>query len=115
MAVAGIVGIAVNIALSILLINKFGIHGVTIATVLSSFSIYIVRQFSVRSIFGKKMVLQAIVSWILLMAQSVVAIRFQSFWGYAAQCLIFVLIVACNWMYVKKIIDTARRTVLKKG
>ena len=115
MAVAGIVGIAVNIVLSILLINKLGIHGVTIATVLSSFSIYIVRQIAVRNIFGTKIVLQALVSWVLLMAQSVVAIRFQSLWGYMLQMLILVLLVACNWMYVKKIIGTTLRMVLKKG
>ena len=115
MAIAGLVGIAVNIALSFLLIGNLGIHGVTIATVLSSFSIYIVRQVAVRNIFGAKIVLQAVVSWILLMVQSVVAIRFQSLWGYMFQILIFVLLVACNWMYVKKIINTARRTVLKKG
>lgn len=115
MAVAGLVGIAVNIVMSILLIKKLGIHGATIATVLSSFSIYIIRQVAVRNIFGTKIVLQALVSWVLLMVQSVVAIRFQSLWGYMFQMLILALLVVCNWMYVKKIMDTILRMILKKG
>lgn len=114
MAVAGFVGIVVNVVLSFLLINKLGIHGVTIAVVLSSFTIYFVRQIAVRDIFSTKIILQVIFSWCLLVLQSVVAIQFQSVWGYMIQMLMVIVIVIMNWAYLKKIVDTMFKMILKK-
>ena len=114
MAIAGLAGIVVNAALSILLINKVGIHGVSIAVVLSSFTIYIVRQIAVRNIFSKSIILKTLVSWGLLMVQSAVAIQFQSVLGYMIQIAIVALIVVNNLKYIKKIVAITRRLISKK-
>lgn len=115
MATAGISGIVVNIVLNLLLVGKMGIHGAVVATLISSFVIYVIRQISVRAYFDRKIILKTFFSWGLLIVQSIVAIRFRSIAGYLIQLLLIVGLVVCNWAYTRKLISKGLRMIFRKG
>lgn len=115
MANAGFAGIVVNIVLNILLVNKMGIQGAVVATLISSFVMYAVRQMYVKNFFGKEIVIKTLISWILLVVQSIVAIRLQTNSGYLIQILLIAMLVVCNWKHVRKFIDALLSKICKKG
>jgi O-antigen/teichoic acid export membrane protein len=114
MAIAGFAGIVVNIVLNILLVDKMGVQGAVIATLISSLVIYAVRQISVKSFFNKEIVLKALISWGLLVVQSIVASRLQTSIGYLIQVLLIAMLVVCNWRYTKKIFNMGLKIIFKK-
>lgn len=74
MANSAYVGLASNLILNVVLVYFIGIQGATIATVISSLLIYIVRKSSVSNFMSKKEHFYVILQWVLLCVQSIVKI-----------------------------------------
>lgn len=70
MANSAIWGSIVNIVLNVIFVNYYGIQGATIATVISSFIIFLIRLYACHEDVKKQIYIKAIVSWILLCIQA---------------------------------------------
>lgn len=99
MAKSAASGIVVNIVLNYILIKAIGVQGVTIATAVSSFCIFIIRRIAIKDILKIKDDLTIILSAVLLSALATVEIVLQNY--IAELCLLLVLAI-CNG---KKIIE----------
>ena len=108
MFVSAIVGAVSNIVLNIFLCKLFGIQGITIATMISSFIIFVVRkkfldkyfQISNRSIF-------IFMSWLILILQSTLLICEVPCW------MIFAMLMLEIVLYRNELLIVVQR-VLKK-
>lgn len=108
MAKSAIGGIIVNVILNYVLIKAIGIQGVTIATAVSSFCIFIIRQISVREILFFKNNIAFYMSVILLTALAGAELILQN---YLIESAILLLIIICNY---KQIRDMLRKAIIIK-
>lgn len=99
---SAIIGAGINAVANICLIYLIGIQGATIATMISSLVIYIVRRYGVGS--DIKMVNKYYLTWILLLIQSCVEIVKGDF---VVEVLICMAVIGIN----KKNIDIIRKTI----
>lgn len=99
MAISSVIGAIINIGLNFLLIWLLGIQGATIATVVSSFVIFLIRRFVTKNDFKINNKLIVYLSWLLLVLQCVIEI-YTKLW-YFEILIIFVFIV----LYWKQIIE----------
>ena len=90
MAMAAVYGAIVNIILNIALVYLMGIQGATTATVVSSLVIYCVRKHSVKNELKVESYWKVLLTWGLLMLQSVAEI-YTSAW-YTEIGIIIILI-----------------------
>lgn len=70
MAISAIIGSIVNIVLNIIFVNYNGIQGATIATAISSFTIFLVRLSACNQDVEKAVYIKAFMAWILLCVQA---------------------------------------------
>ena len=101
-AVAAIVGLVTNFVLNVVLVYVFGIQGATIATVISSFSMYAVRKRSVFKFISPLKHMAIIFQWILLCAQAVIKIFELSVWF---ELLIGFILIMLNIGFIKNVIQ----------
>ena len=105
MAKSAIGGIIVNVILNYILIKTIGIQGVTIATAVSSFCIFIIRQISVREILFFKNNIAFYLSVILLAALAGSEITLQN---YIIESAILLLIVLCNFRLIREMLKRVK-------
>lgn len=110
MAKAAICGALVNIALSAILVYLMGVQGAAIATMIASFVIYFVRHKELGFILKNKSHKCNIISWILIILQSVVAIYTK--WYIVQIAIIIVMIIVYN-RQMKSILEKALSIVKK--
>lgn len=102
MALSAIIGSISNILLNFLLVKMYGIQGATVATVISSFFIYIIRRIAVGDKITVKQEYCIYVSWILLAIQSIIVINS---WRIILEIVVIVVLLVLNRDTIKKIID----------
>ena len=94
MAKSAIYGAVVNIILSVAFVYLIGIQGAAIATMIASFVIYFVRHKELGFILKNKSHKCNIISWILIILQSVVAIYTK--WYIVQIAIIIVMVIVYN-------------------
>ena len=106
MALSAIYGSAANIVLNIAFVYLIGVQGVTIATAVSSYIIFVIRKRAVGKAiqFEKNKVI--FLSWLLLVTQACIEV-YTSLWY--VEILLIIIILIMNWVEV----DSIFRTVLK--
>lgn len=104
MAKSAIYGAVVNIILSVAFVYLIGIQGAAIATMIASFVIYFVRHKELGFILKNKSHKCNIISWILIILQSVVAIYTK--WYIVQIAIILVIIIVYN-KQIKSILEKA--------
>ena len=95
-------GLVTNFVLNVVLVYVFGIQGATIATVISSFSMYAVRKRSVFKFISPLKHMAIIFQWILLCAQAVIKIFELSVWF---ELLIGFILIMLNIGFIKNVIQ----------
>lgn len=100
MARTTIIGASVNIILSYILVHIIGASGAAIATLISYIVVWFGRFISIREIIDMRInVKRDIISYILLLIQTVLLIILRVNWGYLFQIILFVMLVT---MYSKE-------------
>lgn len=102
MAKSAIYGAVVNIILSVAVVYLIGIQGAAIATMIASFVIYFVRHKELGFILKNKSHKCNIISWILIILQSIVAIYTK--WYIVQIAIILVMIILYN-KQIKSILE----------
>ena len=110
MAKSAIYGAVTNIVLSFVLVYFIGVQGATIATMTSSLVIYLVRHKELGFILKNKSHKCNIISWILIILQSVVAIYTK--WYIVQIAIILVMIIVYN-KQIKSILEKTLSIVKK--
>jgi O-antigen/teichoic acid export membrane protein len=95
-------GIVVNIGLNILLCLAIGPQGITIATMISSFIIYSIREKATNGKARSGKYKMVIFSWILLVIASVIMIYTDMIW------MVAVLVILLFFMYRKTVLATVK-------
>lgn len=105
---SALIGGAANIILNIVLVYIIGIQGATIATVISSYIIYVVRKSAV----GKDIIIEnyttILLTWLLLSAQATVEIYVGKWW---IEALIMISLLIINASSLKKLMKNLRSIV----
>lgn len=109
MALSSIIGSIVNIILNFVLIYFFGIQGATIATVISSYTIYHIRFIAVKDEICKVNYCKVLLGWIILTIQAFVDI-FTGMW--IIQIFIVVFLVVLNFKPIISIITGVKKNIL---
>jgi len=99
MAKSAIWGSVTNIVLNVLLTYLMGVQGAVIATVISSYVMYIYRKRVIGNKIESKLYGSIIIVWILLIAQSFIEIYLKN---YYMQAVIFVTILLLMQKPIKK-------------
>lgn len=108
MAMSAVYGAAANLLLNIILVYLIGIQGATIATVISSFIIYLVRKQAVGDdirLNGYKVIL---VTWGLLCIQAIFEIYTSLWW---IEIILLAMIITINFKDVKEIFRLTRKII----
>jgi O-antigen/teichoic acid export membrane protein len=74
-AASTIIGGIVNVILNVILLNTIGNQGVVVATVLSSFLIFLLRYKALNGIIESKFMIKAVAAWAALSAQAVFEVK----------------------------------------
>lgn len=111
MAMSAIYGSVVNIVLNIALVLLIGVQGATIATVISSYVIYIVRKRAVKNEIKIENYTGVVLTWMLLCVQAAVEIYTQS---WIIEFAIILILIVINRKVIKSILDKVLSIVLKK-
>lgn len=101
LAKSALCGAGTNIALCFIFVYLFGVQGATIATILSSFVIYIVRKASVGLEIKIDNYQIVLVSWVILMLQAILEVYTTLWWceiGMLALLLLFNRKILFEWM-----------------
>ena len=112
MALSALYGASVNIFLNIALVYFIGIQGATIATVISSFVMYITRKRAVGTEIRLENYKTVLATWFLLISQAILEI-YTSFWW--AEILIMGLMLFINWKGLKVILQFVKSFITRKG
>lgn len=106
MMCSAIVGAIVNAVLNIMLIFLIGVQGATVATMISSFTIYIVRRYGI----GDDILIEDWYwcTWILLIVQATIEVVSGNRFMELIVCVIMLII---NWENVKYVMQKVIKTV----
>ena len=105
-------GIVVNIVLNYILIKAIGVQGVTIATAVSSFCIFIIRRIAIKDILKIKDDITIIISAVLLSALATVEILLQN---YIAELCLLLVIIGLNRKLIKAVLTILRKNTKEKA
>lgn len=112
MGVSALCGVIVNTILNIWLIISMGVLGATIATAMSSFSIYLVRKIAAKNMLYRDFNKNLYISWILMTSIACVEIWLKN---YLIEGILFVAIIVVYRKHIniliKKIIRLLNTTV----
>lgn len=106
MARSAVFGSLCNIPLNIIFVYIIGIQGATIATVIASFIIYIIRRNAVGDGIKMKRNHVIYISWMILFIHTIITIELHSL---AFQLLAFGLLLLINLSIIKEIIIRVRK------
>lgn len=105
MALSAVYGSLVNVALNFLLVYFWGIQGATIATLISSLIIYIVRKIAVHNDIKIYHYHKVLLMWGLLAVQACLEIYTNFWWG---EILVMLAMLLINYNEIKQSILTMR-------
>ena len=108
LAIAAISGATINVVLNIFMVKLWGTQGAIIATVISSFVIFIIRYISARKLFKIKNIIISFITWIILIIQAVYMITIESYYVYIIQSIAFLIIVFVYSLKIKDLIKAKR-------
>lgn len=106
MALSAVYGTAINILLNIVLIYLMGVQGATIATLISSYVIYIVRKHAVNEELKIDAYWKVLLTWLLLVLQAIIEIKSTM---YYLEIVIMVILLVINWSVLYKAINSLRK------
>lgn len=95
MAMSAIYGASINIILNIMLVYLIGIQGATIATVVSSYVIYVVRKRAVGKEIEIEQYTNVLIMWGLLCVQAFIEV-YSSLWGVEIVLMMLILLINKN-------------------
>ncbi|HCR4368829.1 TPA: oligosaccharide flippase family protein, partial [Enterococcus faecium] len=105
---SAIIGALVNVIMSVVLVYKIGVQGATIATVICSYVIYVVRKRAVgKDIFIKHYHI-VVESWGLLFVQAIIEIYFKN---YVIEIIIMIILIIINISYIKQLCYRGRNII----
>lgn len=111
MAMSAVYGASVNVVLNILLVYLIGIQGATIATVISSFIIYVVRKKAVNNEIKIEGYTVILCTWLLLCIQAILEICTLLWWvELILMCIMFVI----NLKVIKKYFINAISLMIRR-
>ena len=102
LAKSAIISSTTNIILNIILTYLIGIHGAVIATVVSSYVIYLYRKSVIGNKIESKLYSSIMIVWILLIMQSFIEIYLKN---YYMQAVIFVTILLLMQKPIRKFLN----------
>ncbi len=106
-----------NIAMNFMFVPIIGAQGAALATCFSYFFVWIIRyRMSKKYISLKIKIVRDIVTYVILMAQSILIIYYQSnnFFLYALEILFMLIIILLNWENTKEIIIGLKNQIMKE-
>lgn len=112
MARSALGGIIVNIFLNYILLKTIGIQGVTIATAVSSFCMYIIRKISIRNVINTKDSVAFYLSLLLLSGLAITEILLQN---YIIEIVLLLLMLACNYKQISGMISKSKSLFKEKN
>ena len=98
---SAIIGAGSNIIMNIVLVYIIGIQGATIATVICSFIIYIIRKLAVGPDIKIEKYYNVLLTWIFLCVQGIIESYYSN---YTAEVIIIIILFVINFKYLKKIL-----------
>ena len=115
-AVSTIAGGIVNIAISILLVNLWGIKGVAIGTLSAYIVIWLIRYYKCKQYVRLKTpMFKNVVMYILLIVECIIGMQKISFMQIIIQLSICLLLVVLNLEDIKIILQKVANLIIKKG
>lgn len=108
LALSAVYGATANIVLNIILVYYLGIQGATIATLISSFIIFIVRKFAVGNDIKIRNNSIIVITWVMLCVQAFIEIYINN---YIVQIVLMMLMLLMNWNEVHQIGATFVRAI----
>lgn len=111
-SISALIGIVFNIGLNILFVILWGPLGITIATMISSLTIFIMRQYFSKNIIVSKKYPLIVISWVLLIINSVLIIKTNN---YIIPVAVYITLIIIYKDIFKYCIDFIKKKVVKNG
>lgn len=103
---SAIIGAVVNIGMNVLLVYLIGIQGATIATVICSCIIYVIRKRAVDGDIQINNYFSIILTWIFLIVQAIIESYVSNYW---IEGLVIIILIIINIKQIKRIFITGKR------
>lgn len=109
---SALIGAGANVIMNIVFAYFIGIQGTTIATVISSYMIYLVRKRGVGKNIELSNYIVTLMTWFLILAQAVIEIYLQS---YIFEVVIMVALTVINWASLENILKLVKSLLVNAG